>query len=992
MKNNRFMKTKIATSLSLVLGALSTPIYAVEDEKDVEVIEVKGIRGSMIKSMDLKRSSTGIVDAITAEDIGKFPDTNLAESLQRISGVSIDRKNGEGNQVSVRGFGPDRNLILLNGRQLPTTNGGRSFDFENIASEGVSGVEVFKTSVASMPTGGIGASVNILTNKPLAIGERKASFGVKYLNDSSTEKGDPTTEWSGIYSNVFMDGKLGVSLTGSIAERESGSQKAWIEVGWRSYPGSIDQDWGAGTADWGGVPDSGQVNRPTDTDIYSVPQALNYQFEETQRKRTNGQLVLQYRPMENLTATLDYTYINNEFNRQYNEVNAWFIFSGQETSWTDGPIASPLVYGENYADNGIGNQDLSMRAGNNAEVAETKSLGLNLEWEVTDSLKLELDHHSSQASRTPNSPLGSANVLSMPGFIRTNIYADFSKEIPVLAVGGSGAMTYEDMRVAGSYYRNDDYRSEIDQTQLKGSWDLEEAGSIDFGISSMTSSNHSRWVQVQRNDWGGVGQAGDFPADMFHEETMIDRFNGDKGDFSSLPGDYEIVNKVIVFDFAAVSARAAELYTPDSFGAGDIVGDCGNMFCASTDYAADTDRFIEEKMTAMFFQYNYEGEIGDMPFDVHFGIRHEETEILGTSAVPTYNAAIWEGFTEITLQSTGVKEYLSKTGDYSHTLPSINFNIELTDDLVARAAYSKTIGRAYYGDLAGGTTVGQNVDRLGGSGASGNPNLLPLESDNIDLSIEYYYEEGSYISLAYFDKTVTNGISLEQVSSPVFGIHNPADGPKYREAIAAVGSEAEAIRNYIFENYEDGTNVFLDPDTGQIQIKGTEDDNLINFLIQQPSNSEDENGYDGIEFTVQHLIGETGFGVVANYTMVNTESNYDNFKLEDTGAELGISDTANFIVFYDNDGLQARIAYNWRDQFLSQTWQGTGDNPVYTEAYHQLDFNVSYDIPMIEGLNVFFEGLNVTDESTRKHGRASYQLMEYVQTGARYALGARYSF
>ena len=118
--------------------------------------------------MDLKRNRDGVVDAITAEDIGDFPDSNLAESLQRITGVSIDRERGEGARVTVRGFGPDFNLVLLNGRQMPTSSGlGRSFDFGDLASEGISAVEVYKSGQANVPTGGIGSTLNIRTTRPL---------------------------------------------------------------------------------------------------------------------------------------------------------------------------------------------------------------------------------------------------------------------------------------------------------------------------------------------------------------------------------------------------------------------------------------------------------------------------------------------------------------------------------------------------------------------------------------------------------------------------------------------------------------------------------------------------------------------------------------------------------------------------------------------------------------------------------------------------------
>ena len=165
MEYRTFKRTHLAATISMVLSAAAmSPAYAqAQDDADqLEEITVTGIRGSLQRAMDIKRDSQGVVDAISAEDIGKMPDTNLAESLQRITGVSIDRSRGEGSKVTVRGFGPDFNLVTLNGRQMPTASGlGRSFDFANIASEGVSGVEIYKSGKASISTGGIGSTLNI---------------------------------------------------------------------------------------------------------------------------------------------------------------------------------------------------------------------------------------------------------------------------------------------------------------------------------------------------------------------------------------------------------------------------------------------------------------------------------------------------------------------------------------------------------------------------------------------------------------------------------------------------------------------------------------------------------------------------------------------------------------------------------------------------------------------------------------------------------------
>src|SRR6186997_1315574 len=188
---------------TIVGGAvLINPVFAQEQTPDqLEEVIVTGLRGSLKASMDIKRDSSGVVDAISAEDIGKFPDTNLAESLQRITGVSIDRVNGEGSNVTVRGFGPTFNLVTLNGRQLPAASVGtitgnpttagsqgtsRSFDFATLASEGVSGLEVYKTGNASAPSGGMGATINIKTIRPLDSGT-KASVGVKAVLDGGSD-------------------------------------------------------------------------------------------------------------------------------------------------------------------------------------------------------------------------------------------------------------------------------------------------------------------------------------------------------------------------------------------------------------------------------------------------------------------------------------------------------------------------------------------------------------------------------------------------------------------------------------------------------------------------------------------------------------------------------------------------------------------------------------------------------------------------------------
>ncbi|MEP1554511.1 MAG: TonB-dependent receptor [Paraglaciecola sp.] len=989
-----FTKTRLAASLSIALGVSSIAPVALAQEAsadDVEVINVKGVRGSLIRSMDVKRSSDGIVDVISAEDMGKFPDTNLAESMQRITGVAIDRSNGEGSEITVRGWGPQQNLVLFNGRQMPSSTGSRSFDFANIASEGVSGVEVQKTGNAAVATGGIGATVNILTNRPLNNAGTVAVLSGKLVNDTSTDKGSVTPEIAGIYSTKFDDGKFGVSITGSIQKRESGNQQAQVGTGWRSFDGEIDNDWSDGVADWGGVPnDDSQINRPGADDIYSVPQTTIYRFEEQQRTRKNAQLVLQYRPVDTLTATLDYTFFENATATQHQDVSAWYNFGPSENVWTDGPIASPLLYSETFSTPA----DLSMAAGKSTGKSTTNSIGLNLEWEATDDLKVTLDYHNSDSDWGADGPWGTSSNLSMAGFVRTSAATDFTGDLPILSVGGGNDIEWSDMRVTGSVFGNGVNTQEIEQTQLDFEYNLNDSTSIDFGVAVNEVSNRVQNVNVQRNDWGGVGEEGDFEEEWFKRDTIHDKFDVSGGDFSVANQlndptltDFTILDTIFFWDFEAIRQRASELYDNTS----TIIGDCGNSFCPSTQFDQEEDRTTNEKSTSAYVKVNWETDIGDMYLRLDGGLRYEKTEVVSTSAVVAYDSAAWVADTEIVLDNDG-QDFLNQKGDYDYLLPSLNVSLEVTDDIVVRAAYSETISRSDYSNLLGGTSAASLANQAGGSGSAGNPSLLPLESTNFDLSFEWYYDDVSYVSVGYFTKDVVNFISSVNVDSDVFNLANPADGEKSDAARAALDSGATGaeIREYIFANYADDPYVDV---INQIITGDPATDNTLIFIVGTPTNSNESRTVDGLELAVQHFFGGSGFGVMANYTYVNSDLEYDNYILEDQAAILGLSDTANLIGVYEKDGLSVRLAYNWRDEFLNARGQDTGQSaPQYTEEYSQWDLNASYEIPSVEGLSVFVEALNITDEYTRISGRATEQVLNLTQTGARYNVGARYRF
>lgn len=1011
-----FKRKLITTAVLSAIGAAgySAHIHAQEQTENgasnaIEVIEVKGIRGSLQRAMDVKRGSDGIVDAISAEDIGKFPDTNLAESLQRITGVSIDRSAGEGSRVTVRGFGASQNMITLNGRQLPRTTGDRTFDFANVASEAVKGVEVYKTADATVQSGGIGATINILTHRPLQSPGTTATMGVKVVSDDSSRDPGLTPELSGLYSKTFMDDRVGVSINASYQERDSGMREFLQDQGYR---GSNYTNTG-----WAGVPagEAGGQNRPT-SGIYSTPQQPRYVFEERQRKRINGQLVLQYQPIDTLTATLDYTVIRNDIEEQHTDASVWFNYAGDrsETIWAGEPNAVPLVYSEIYEINSDADfADTSLTVGAWGNEQSTDSIGLNLKWLATEDLRLDFDHHSSEAEMQASDPRrGTRNNIQLPSYTRPRTGLDLRGDVPAIATGNIDQFNPSTFRLSGSWFANDYYTSEVDQTKLSGNYYVSDYTSVDFGVSLNKVSNRYRHTQVQRADWGGVGEVGDFADIDWEEDTILDKFNGSAGDFAGTATQsmYDVFDRIWFADFDEI-VRAAEFADPTA-NVDSVWGDCQapegavagpngeGHFCASTNWDAGTNRFTEEKIKAVFAQLKHEGELGNMPYNLLLGARYEKTKVVSTAAAPAYTRVEWNEDTATSVTGFAGVETLSQEADYSNFLPNFNFNLNVTDDVIVRVALGKTLSRASYNALQGGTTINTGGSLSGYSGQSGNPGVRPLESKNFDLATEWYYDEASYVSLGYFRKDVSNWITTGTVESTIFNLANPLDGAKFNAAVAALGPNAsnEAIRNYIFNNYADDPLVTPNFDEdgnldGGSIIGDPDSDNLVVFNVNVPVNGDTEHTIDGLEFNVQHSFGDSGFGGIVNYTYVDTDLSYDITSLADTEALVGLSDTANLVLFYDKNGFQARVAYNWRDKFLSER-RVNGDltAPIFTEEYHQIDVNVSYDFESVEGLSVFVEGVNITDEQTKQVGRDSRLVYRLTQTGARYNLGVRYSF
>lgn len=980
----KLMSLAVASACS----AFVVPGYAQEqstakpaDTTELQTVFVPGLRASLGSSMNLKRNSDGIVDGIVADDIGKFPDTNLAEALQRISGVSIDRSNGEGAKVTVRGVGPDFNMVLLNGRQMATSNlgdlNGRAFDFANLASEAISQIQVYKTSRAESPSGGIGATLNVMTARPLDRPGMFSSVGVKAVNDTSNNHlpGDVkagksvTPEISGIYSNTFADGKFGVAVSGSFQERNSGFNQASVGNGWRGPFRGDENNWG--TIPQPGTPGSENIkNRPGPTDVYSVPQNLNYSMNGIQRQRTNGQLTLQFAPTKELTTTLDYTYSENKIQTKRNDLSAWFNFGPSTSTWTKGPVAAPLIYTETIPG---ANSDIAMGAANFATKTQNQALGFNAAWRVSNDLKLELDAHKSTAESMADSPFGSGNVLGTASFSRGDTTADFSHDFPVLSIAGADFVRAP-QQVTGSVFSNGYMKGEVEQQQIKGRLKLMESSNLNFGVAATKVNNRSAFSNQQRDTWGGATSPADYPSSVWHADTISQYFS--KIDGSNNPA---LFNKFFTFNFDQVRQLAAkasghpELYLPKT--------------------TFDTDQRTEEKSKSGYLQLNTDWDT-TLPMHTAIGVRYETTDVISTALVPAATSISWVSQNEFPV-TFGAPTFTTLTGKYHNLLPSLDYDVDLNAQMKLRASYGETIGRPRYDQIQGGQTLSGLVRVNGGTGSQGNPALKPVKSKNLDLSFEWYYGKQSFFSAGYFRKNLENYAGQSKITATPFNLHTPVGGAFWNEALAkgCANGDTTCIRNYIFRNHNGAAGVVRGTDdpsgnaTGT--ITGQPSDPIATFEITSYSNQKAAS-LNGVELNLQHMFGNSGFGVSSNYTYVHSGLKYDNASFGEQFALVGLSNSANLVGIYEDAKWTARVAYNWRGEFLSATFDGAGPNPQYTEPYGQLDLSVGYAVN--DKLSFQFEAINVTDSIQRTHGRAKEEVLFVTQAGPRYMLGARYKF
>ncbi|WDS35206.1 TonB-dependent receptor [Pseudoxanthomonas sp.] len=670
---------------------------------ELGAVTVTGYRASVEKALDIKRAEKGMVDAIVAEDVGKFPDNNLAESLQRIPGVVVTRDAGEGRNISVRGLGPDFTRVRINGMEALTTvgasdqsgstNRSRGFDFNVFASDLFNQMLVRKTASADVEEGSLGATVDLRTARPFDYdGFTFAASGESNYN-AMAEKVDPRV--AGLVANTWADGTFGALLSVAYSERNI------IEEG------SGTTRWANGTTN-NGYSSASPFAEANSTSVYS-PRIPRYTQMEHDQKRLGVTGSLQWKPNDDTEFSLDGLYSKIDAKRYEHYIEAISFSRGAsqggkpEMVVNDGyvdPSSGALLYGQ--FDN------VDVRSENRYDEWNTvfKQLSLNGEHHFSDSFKINGQvGTSSSKHRNPISTTVIMDKLNVDGY--SYDYRD-SLTSPTFNYGidptdGSG-WTLAEVRMRPQYVDND-----FDTGSLDFEWNFGPSFTLKGGVLAKNYSFGTK--ELRRSSELDVPDFADGTTTIPVEYTALASLQG----ISGSPGTW------VVPDLDAL-ADALGIYS-------------GTGIWTLAERAANT-RSVEEKDRGGWLMGEFGFDIGSIPVSGNAGVRYVRTSQSSTGFATVGSALV----------NTTVER------EYSDTLPSLNLVAEITPDFLIRFGAAKVMSRPGLGSLTPGVTV--NVSGGARTVSGGNPNLDPIRAKTADLGFEWYFQEGAMLGLALFYKDI----------------------------------------------------------------------------------------------------------------------------------------------------------------------------------------------------------------------------------------------
>lgn len=949
-----FIKSLLCLSVLGAIGSVHAQDTQPEDEETTEVIEVRGIRASSAENLAIKRLSNATVDAITAEDIGKFPDKNVADSLQRVPGVVIQRDGGEGATVSIRGLSSDLTFTQLNGNFIASSPGepARSFSYALLPSTMISRVEVYKSSEARLDEGGIGGTVIMHSRRPLEMEANSGILNIEYTYADITDKYEP--QFSGIYSWKNDDEDLGFLVGYTKQDRINRAQSSRVNILNQNfyYTEMVNQQ----TIDGGAQG--------------YAPQSMVQEVLEEQREREGVQITAQWRPTERLELGMNYFRFTLGQDSILNQLE-YPEWNNNDNFWTDIRVDAEAEYvtGIDYASGAGGTFMPSAIPRINGEYTIEESTSDTFDFFASyegDDFNVKMSAGHTEAEGGPSEKFRAAYYLneasSYYGWDLTNkemtTYMDPSAIDNLKAgIGGDADVGATDSSfVSGT------------QEETYASIDVDYY--VDWGVvEKLVLGAKYRDGEIHRETRNSFYLSPDF--DIAGEEAAgtIDLDD----DYSRNGGIPNITDVILSGSLDNLSDAINTNLFPavDWYRYRDLVNE---NFVHYTRFEDNYVYDVNEKITAAYVQadYSYKEIRGNVGVRV---VRNKT--ISGSSDKITYRLD-WtdDDGAELPIDQQRVEDfvYIEKENTYTEVLPSLNIVWDINENWVLRGAAAKVMARPgynslgqfqtltytsseYSADRSGEPNFDEVIDGEGWTGSGGNNNLQPFLSTQFDMSLEYYYGEGSGMGLALFKKDVDNFVVPLIIDITQSGPERQFTLPNANDKVITAGGDDFTVRE--FSTSANGTDA----------------------------------SSQGMEVFIQHFF-DNGFGVYANYTYNDT--NQANVELD--GQKVGESpltgsskNQMNFSIFYEDDLFSVRASYNRRGKTV-QGYNASWEKNYFQDPYAQVDLNASYNFS--ENLVFSASVINLTKSDTYTYlgDDTDKRFVQNAYAGRRFYAGATYRF
>jgi TonB-dependent receptor len=978
--HNKFLLSPIALAVLAMISQASAqqapePAKPPAKAEALDPLFVTGYRASLESALNAKREEVGIVDVIKAEDIAKFPDTNLAESLQRVSGVVIDRDAGEGRNITVRGLGLDFTRVRINGIEGLATTGGtdssggnnrsRGFDFNVFAAELFNSITVRKSSSADVDEGSLGATVDLQTSRPFDFNGFAASASLQGRYNDLSKESDPRGAF--LISNIFADGKVGVLISGAFSKRhlfeEGFSTVRWdngpSSGGWCAPMGVTPANPSTSTATTCGPAAQGVSrlpNTPENIAAYNMasdpnnfhPRLPRYGrlTHDQDRKGLTG--AFQFRPVHGTLLTLEMLYSKIDATRQEDFLEA---ISFSRTAAQGGKPQTSVV-NTGYAPNGallFGTYNgVDIRAESRFDKLSTTYTQPTLTFEQDLGEWVKLNAKVGRAESKFRNPVQTTTTLDA---LNVNGYSiDFrdSDRLPRITypfdVTVPGALTLVSVprvttgtqpatipnttsseiriRPQGSTNTTDVARFDLAWEMMPGK--LTFKGGPDYKKYSFDTFEFRR---VNQNDTIFAPPADTSIASL---TTTISNFGRGQDLPSGTPTTWLIPNLNAI-------AQAYNIYC-DCLQSG-LPGGPGDFTLSSitNGNARGNNRSVTETDTGGYLMAEFSNDVAGLPLRGNFGVRYVKTKAVATG----YQAT--GGGTQVTVENT-----------YDDWLPALNLSLNVTRDFIVRLAAAKVMSRPQLGFLSPGGTI-TTTGNL--TISSGNPLLKPFRANTLDASLEWYFDKNALLGLGLFYKNINTYIQSLRTNVP----YNETGLPLTLLPPNFTGEEVFQVTVPV--NTEGG------------KLSGFE----LNY--QQP-------------FTFLPGFGRN-FGTLLNYTFVKSKINYlisPNAATTITDDLLNLSPKSwNATLYYDDGRFSARVSAAYRQGFLTRV-PGQNNNDVEGKnSSTNVDASMSYKVT--KNVEVVLEGVNLTNQVNDQFiSRDRNSAVVYNVTGREFLAGVRVRF